>query len=383
MRKICVVITARASFGRVKTVLLAIKNRQDCDLQLIICGSALFDKFGSPVNWIEDDGFEITAKVNTLLEPGQVTAAAKTTGLGIIELSTIFENLRPDIVVTIADRYETMATAIAASYMNIPLAHIQGGEVTGNIDEKVRHAVTKLADLHFVATTAARQRVLKLGESPDKIHLTGCPSIDIAMGISKRNSLTFEPYKLYGGVGEEPDLAQRYLVVLQHPVTTELGNAQSDITCTLEAIKTVNLPTLWFWPNADPGTCGISKGIRTFREANDGLPIHFFRSMRTEHFLELIKNSACLIGNSSTGIREAAYLGVPVVNIGNRQNGRERGQNVVDVTPNTDLIEQAIRHQLNHGPYPPDFLYGKGDAGRQIAQILAEATLTFDKQITF
>ena len=154
-RKIAVVITARPSYSRVKTAIQAIKEHPKLELQLIIAASALLDRYGSAVNYIEKDGFEIAAKVFNVLEGENLTAAAKTTGIGILELSTVFDNLKPDIVVTVADRFETMATAIAASYMNIPLAHIQGGEVTGNIDEKVRHAITKLADYHFVAYESA------------------------------------------------------------------------------------------------------------------------------------------------------------------------------------------------------------------------------------
>ena len=163
-RVIAVVVTARPSYSRVKTVLEAINQHPDLELKLIVAASALLDRYGSAVNYIEKDGFKIAAKVFNVLEGENLAAAAKTTGIGILELSSVFDNLKPDIVVTVADRFETMATAIAASYMNIPLAHIQGGEVTGNIDEKVRHAITKLADYHFVASESAIERVIKLGE---------------------------------------------------------------------------------------------------------------------------------------------------------------------------------------------------------------------------
>ncbi|MES2411757.1 MAG: UDP-N-acetylglucosamine 2-epimerase, partial [Bacteroidota bacterium] len=207
IRKIAVVITARPSYSRVKTVLTAIKNHPELELQLIVAASALLDRYGSAVNYIESDGFEIAAKVFNVLEGENLTAAAKTTGIGILELSTVFDNLRPDIVVTVADRFETMATAISASYMNIPLAHIQGGEVTGNIDEKVRHSITKLADYHFVASENAKNRVIQLGENPSMVFNTGCPSIDIAQEVAKNSKLTFNPYEKYGGVGSQPNLA--------------------------------------------------------------------------------------------------------------------------------------------------------------------------------
>ena len=215
-RKICVVITARPSYSRIRTALEAIKYHPDLELQLVIAASALLDRYGSAVNYIQNDGFEISAKVFNVLEGENLTAAAKTTGIGILELSTVFDNLKPDIVVTIADRFETMATAISATYMNIPLAHIQGGEVTGNIDEKVRHSITKLSDYHFVASESAKERVIKLGENPNFVFNTGCPSIDLASNVKNKPQLDFDPYLKYGGVGSCPNLRNGYIVVMQH-----------------------------------------------------------------------------------------------------------------------------------------------------------------------
>ena len=192
-RKIAVVVTARPSYSRIKTALQAIKNHPNLELQLVVAASALLERYGSAVHYIEKDGFEIAAKVFNVLEGENLTAAAKTTGLGILELSSVFENLKPDIVVTVADRFETMATAISAAYMNIPLAHVQGGEVTGNIDEKVRHSITKLADYHFVASESARNRVIRLGEDPEMVFNTGCPSIDLAAEILENLGLDFDP----------------------------------------------------------------------------------------------------------------------------------------------------------------------------------------------
>src|SRR3954466_14622752 len=182
-RKVCVVVTARPSYSRIKTALQAIQAHPDLELQLVVAASALLDRYGNAVRFIEDDGFTIAARVYMVLEGENLASMAKTTGLGLLELATVFDNLKPDVVVTIADRYETLATAVAASYMNIPVAHVQGGEVTGSIDEKVRHAVTKLADLHFVATKKAAERVINMGEDPDTVILTGCPSIDIAAEV--------------------------------------------------------------------------------------------------------------------------------------------------------------------------------------------------------
>ena len=382
-RKIAVVITARPSYSRVKTVLQAIKKHPKLELQLVVAASALLDRYGSAVNYIESDGFKISAKVFNVLEGENLAAAAKTTGIGILELSSVFENLKPDIVVTVADRFETMATAIAASYMNIPLAHIQGGEVTGNIDEKVRHAITKLADYHFTASASARERVIKLGENPDFVFNTGCPSIDIAQFITANPKLDFDPYAKYGGVGEQPDLSNGYIVVMQHPVTTEYQDSRKHIEQTLNVLPKVNLPVLWFWPNVDAGSDGTSAGIRSFREKYDLKHVHFFKNMSGDDFLRLLKNSKCLLGNSSVGIRECAFLGVPVVNIGSRQNKRDRGNNVIDVDYNTDYILDALQVHLQNQNIAPSNVYGGGNAGQQIADLLAHLPLQFHKTLTY
>lgn len=381
-RKIAVVVTARPSYSRVKTVLQAIKAHPDLELQLIIAASALLDRYGSAVDYIEKDGFEISAKVFNVLEGENLTSAAKTTGIGILELSTVFDNLKPDIVLTVADRFETMATAIAATYMNIPLAHLQGGEVTGNIDEKVRHSITKLADYHFVASENAKERVLRLGEVPDMVFNTGCPSIDLAKNI-RTEPLDFNPYEKYGGVGEKPNLENGYLVVMQHPVTTEYMNARFQIEETLKAVKELNFPTLFFWPNVDAGADGTSSGIRSFRENNHLENIHFFKNMEGTDFLKLLNQSKVLIGNSSVGIRECAYLGVPTVNIGTRQNRRDRGNNVIDVNYNAENIINAVTEHLKNGKTPSSDVYGGGDAGRRIAQLLNELPLVFHKTIIY
>ncbi|WP_289031792.1 UDP-N-acetylglucosamine 2-epimerase [uncultured Algoriphagus sp.] len=382
-RKICVVVTARPSYSRIMTALQAIKEHPDLELQLVVAASALLDRYGSAINYIQNDGFEIAAKVFNVLEGENLTAAAKTTGIGILELSTVFDNLSPDIVVTVADRFETMATAISASYMNIPLAHVQGGEVTGNIDEKVRHSITKLADYHFVASESAQQRVIRLGEDPEFVFNTGCPSIDLAARILERPDFNFDPYLKYGGVGSRPDLSKGYWVVMQHPVTTEIQKSRAQIEETLHAVYNLNEPILWFWPNVDAGADGTSTGIRAFREMHDLENFHFFKNMEPNDFLRLLINSKGLIGNSSVGIRECAYLGVPVVNIGSRQNARDRGHNVLDVTYNRDQIFDAIKSHQQNGKADSSHVYGGGDAGTKIAELLASLPLRFHKTIMY
>jgi UDP-hydrolysing UDP-N-acetyl-D-glucosamine 2-epimerase len=366
-----------------RAALQAIKDHPDLELQLVVSGSALLEKYGTVMNFVEADGFRILEKVYTVLEGENPTTMAKSTGLAIMELSDVFNNLRPDVVITIADRYETIATSIAASYQNIPLAHIQGGEVTGNIDEKVRHANTKLADIHFVSSEKARERVIKMGEDPDYVFNTGCPSIDLAKKIEENPVLDFDPIEKYGGVGHSIDWKNGYIVVMQHPVTTEYEQARHHVTETLKAVYELGLPTFWFWPNPDAGSDGTSGGIRAFREQFDPPNIRFFKNMSSEDFLKLIYNAKVLAGNSSVGIRESSYLGIPVVNIGSRQDGRERGPNVTDVNYAWKSIAEAIKKQWNHGKYPKSLIYGDGNAGRKIAELLAGIPLRFHKKLTY
>jgi UDP-hydrolysing UDP-N-acetyl-D-glucosamine 2-epimerase len=382
-RKICVVVTARPSYSRIRTALAAIQRHPDLELQLVVAASALLDRYGNAIKTIEADGFTVAAKVFMVLEGENLTSMAKTTGLGMLELATVFDNLAPDVVVTIADRYETLATAAAASYMNIPVAHVQGGEVTGSIDEKVRHAVTKLANIHLVCTEPAAQRVTRMGESPDHIYVTGCPSIDLAREVVESPALSFDPIAKYGGVGDQVDLTRGYIVVLQHPVTTEYESARHDIEETLHAVRDAGVPALWFWPNVDAGSDGTSKGIRSFRETEHPTNIHFFKNMAPTDFLRLLVGSWGIVGNSSVAIRECSYLGVPAINVGSRQSGRDRGPNVVDVAHDRGAILRAIHEVLGPGRRTPSLLYGNGAAGERIADVLAAAPLDIEKRLTY
>ena len=382
-RKVCVVVTARPSYSRIKTALQAIEKHPNLELQLVVAASALLERYGSAINFIKEDGFRIAAQVYMVLEGENPATMAKTTGLGLMELSTCFDNLKPDVVVTVADRYETLATAVAAAYMNIPVAHVQGGEVTGSIDEKVRHTVTKLSDLHFVSTKKAAERVIRMGEDPKAVFVTGCPSIDLVAEMLPNPALDFDPFAKYGGVGTGFDLSSGYLVVMQHPVTTEYELARQHIMETLYAAKEINLPALVFWPNVDAGSDGTSNGIRAFRELEEPSHFHFFKNMAPKDFLKLIFNSRGLVGNSSVGIRESSFLGIPVVNIGTRQSGRERGSNVLDVSYDRGEIAGAIRHHLGNGSYPRDPIYGDGHAGTRIADLLAKVPLTIEKRLTY
>ena len=373
-RKICIVISARPSYARVKSVLREIKKNKNLELILILTASSLLDRYGNLIEVINKDGFKVNYKVHMLVEGGNLLTSAKSTGLSIIELSSLFDRINPDVVLTVADRYETIATAISASYTNIPVGHIQGGEITGSIDEKVRHAVTKLSDLHFASNNIAAKRLLKLGEDPKKVFISGCPSIDLVQEVIKSKKEVNKNF-INKGVGKNIDISSDFLVVMQHPVTYEWKNTAKQIKVTLNAIKKINIPVFWFWPNVDAGVDEASKAIRSFRENNNNLKIKFLKNMPPEDFLALIKRSLCLIGNSSVGIRESSYLGVPVVNIGTRQTGRDRGKNVIDCDYNSIEIEKAIKRQIKHGKYKKNTLYGNGQSGKSISKTLTSCDL--------
>ncbi len=383
MRKVCVVITARPSYSRIKSALSAMNNHPDIELQIVVTSSALLEKYGEAVKVIEKDGFIISDKIFSVIEGENLISAVKTTSLGMMELASVFYRTKPDVVVTIADRYETIATAIAASYMNIPLVHIQGGEVTGSIDEKVRHAITKLADIHLVSNMHAEERVIKMGENPDKVVVTGCPSIDLVSDMLCEGNLDFDPIIKYGGVGIAPFEAKDYYIVIQHPVTTEEKQSMQQITETLSAMKRLGKPTYWIWPNVDAGSDGTSKGIRVFREKEKPDNIWFFKNIPSNDFLKMLYNCKAIIGNSSVAIRECSYMGVPAVNVGTRQQGRDRSDNVVDVNYSQEEILAALKKFEDKERPKKNLLYGDGKAGEKIASIIAEIDLSYQKTLTY
>lgn len=380
-RRICIVVTNRASYARIRTAIRAIDENPQLELQLVLSASMVLHHYGNAADTVAEDGFTPAATIHCVVEGGLPVTMVKTTSLAMLELSSIFERLTPDIVVTVADRFETLATAIAASYMNIPVAHTQGGDITGSIDESVRHAVTKLAHLHFPATEMAGRNIIAMGEPAETVHVTGCPSIDNLHNIDL-SPLTAD-FINRTGVGETVDAAEPYLLVMQHSVTTEYAKAAEQIDATLTATAEFGLPAIWLWPNMDAGTEDIAKHVREFREAENDAKFHFFRHLPVEQFARLMANCCCMVGNSSAALREGAYLGTPVVNIGSRQTGRERGQNVVDAGHDAAEIGQAMKRQIAHGSYDQNNIFGDGHAGKRIADILATARVTVQKRLTF
>lgn len=383
-RKVCIVVASRANYGRIKSVIQAVADHPQLTLQLVVGASALIPRFGKVIDVIAKDGFKVDSVVHYVVEGEVLETQAKTTGLGILELSSVFQQLKPDFVITVADRFETMATAIAASYAHIPLVHVQGGEVSGNIDDRVRHSVSKLSDLHFPCTAQSRERLLKMGESPDVVFNFGCPAIDVA--LSSDLTINNEIMKAYSGVGDGLDWAKPYVLLVQHPVTTSFGQGLKQINESLKAL--LNFPQLQkvvLWPNSDAGSDDVSKGMRVFRERKmaQGQKFQFFRNFSPEDYVKVLANAKCCIGNSSSFIREGAALGVPAVLVGDRQLNREHGQNVAFSTYDASEITKAIECQLSHGRYPHEPIFGSGTAGVQIADCLASIEIPKIKQIQY
>jgi UDP-hydrolysing UDP-N-acetyl-D-glucosamine 2-epimerase len=376
MKKICVFVGSRANYSSCISIMRAIQNHPKLTLQVLLGGAAILDRFGNIESLVREDGFIVDAKFYMIVEGENPITMAKSTGLGMIECSMIFDNLKPDIVVLVGDRFDVMAPAIASSYMNIPIAHTMGGEVSGTIDESIRHAITKMAHIHFPANEDARKRIIKLGESEDMVYNVGCPRIDIVKehldnhhnGERIDQEYFFATHK---GVGGKFDIEKEsFLLVSQHPVTTEYGRNRAAINETLYALKELQLPTIMIWPNVDAGSDEISKGIRHFREIHRPEWLHLFLNLPVSVYIKLMDLSACMIGNSSSAIREGSYIGTPSVNIGNRQHMRVRGSNVVDVDYDREAIVEAVKRQINAKRTTGEQIYGDGNAGQKIADIL-------------
>lgn len=382
-RKVCIFVGSRANYSSIKAVLRAVDLHPDLELQLVAGASAVLDRYGAVIDVIERDGFEVAARVFMLVEGETPATMAKSTGLGLIELPTIFDQLRPDVVLTVGDRFETMATTLAAAYMDIPLAHTMGGEVSGNIDENIRHAITKFANLHFPACDDARERIIRLGEDPERVFNVGCPRMDLVTETID-DGRDIDAIVASEGVGATFSTRLPFIMISQHPVTNEYGSGEAQVTETLYAALETGLPSLVLWPNADAGSEEVARGIRKFRERHPNAPFHYIKNLPPEVYLPLMARTACLIGNSSSALREGAFIGTPAVNVGSRQVGRQRGSNVVEAGYDRNDIAAAIANRLAlGGRLPSEPIYGDGKAGPRIAELLAREPLTTAKAITY
>lgn len=366
-RRICVVLVDRANYGRMHPVMRSIEQDPDLELLTVCAGTMLLERFGQAERIVEADGFRVDSRIYLEVEGSVPVTMAKSIGLGIIEFSSEFHRLRPDVVLLIGDRYEALAAAIAAAYMNLPIAHIQGGEVSGSIDESARHAITKFAHLHFPSTERSAEFIRRMGERPDMVFNVGCPSGDYirALDLSLPKNL-FERIGVGGGI--DPD--QPFLLVIYHPVTTRFGEARRQAEQLLEALHQLQTPTVWIWPNIDAGADDISKALRVYREHHDARWLHLVKNLDPVTFQKCLKVTACAIGNSSSFVRDSTFSGTPVVLVGDRQTGREHGDNLVSVPAETARIVEAARAQLARGRHEPSLLYGDGRASERIVEQL-------------
>ncbi len=379
-RKICVVLVDRANYGRLKPVMEEIARHPGLELQVLAAGTMVLERFDQPTKVVRRDGFGIAGEIYIELEGSTPATMAKSVGFGVVEFASEFQRLRPDVVLLIGDRYEALAAAIAAAYMNICIAHLQGGEVSGSIDESARHAISKFAHYHFPSTMRAADYLRRMGEAPETILAVGCPSSDIAKGMDRR--LT-DGMVNDTGAGAVIDTRQPYLLVVFHPTTTEFGGERQQMEELLVALGRLARQTILLWPNIDAGSDRISKSIRVFRVSHRPGWLRTLTNLSPEDYLRVLANAACAIGNSSSFVRDAGYFGTPVVLVGKRQEGRETDSHVVRSEPVAARIEAATLSQFGHGRYEPSTLYGDGKVAPRIAEALSRLTLYTQKRLHY
>ena len=380
-RKILVVLVDRANYGRLKPVMREIAERPTLELQVVCAGTMVLERFLKPVDLVRQDGFRVDGEVFLELEGSTPLTMAKSLGFAVIEFATELRRLEPDVVMVIGDRYEALAATLAAAYMNKCVAHVQGGEVSGSIDESARHAISKFAHYHFPSTERAAEFLVRMGERRDTILAVGCPSSDIAGSLT--GALSREALNARGsGATIDPD--EPYLLAVFHPTTTEFGEERGQTLELLRALSAIGMQTLLLWPNIDAGADHISKAIRVFRDQAIAQKwLRLVTNLTPETYLRVLSAASCAVGNSSSFVRDASYFGTPVVLVGQRQDGRERGPHVLRVAGRAVAIEAAVRQQLERGRYAPSTLYGDGQVSPRIANALEALVPYRQKRLAF
>jgi len=380
-RKICVTTGTRAEYGLLKPLMFEIQKNPKLDLKLIFAGMHLSQQFGSTIKEIKHDGFKISGIVKMVPNGNENFDMSIALAEGIKQFSKIFKKIQPDINIILGDRDEPYASAIAAFHMNIPNAHLHGGEKSqAGIDEYIRHSITKISNIHFAATKKSYNRIKKLGENPKYIFQTGSTGIDEIFQNNITSKMDLEKKYNLKFVGNE-------ILLLQHSVTTKSNKSKYEITQTLNALKKLKIPTIAIYPNSDAGHQEIFDMMNAFAKNNKFFKI--YSSIPRNDYLGFLENCKILLGNSSSGVIEASYFDISVINIGIRQKDRERGTNVIDVNHSSieifDIIKKIIfsRKKIH---YKNSKIYGNGDASKKIVDILTKIKINDDiiqKQIHY
>ena len=380
-KKIAVIASSRATYGYKRKLIGLINNSQKLDLQLIVTGMHLMKDYGDSIDEIQQDGYPIISKLGFDLAKDTPADWAKSIGKEIYGLAEIFEKIKPDIVLATGDRGEMFAVVATAAYMNLPIAHIQSGDVSGHIDGSARHAMTKLSHIHFAACEDSANRVIKMGEEPWRVFNVGAPQLDEIIHSKKIPKKDLEKIlKL--------NLDKKPLLVIQHPVLVENENAYFQMKETIEALNLLKHPSIIVYPNIDSGGKNIINAIRE----DENLPfIHTYKNIDRKVFMSLLGNTSAIVGNSSCGILEAPSFKLPAINIGNRQRGRMQAINVINVGYKSEDIHQAIKKALYDDNFRNNLKtcenpYGDGFSSERILKILEEIPLhanLLDKKITY
>ena len=380
-RKITVTTGTRAEYGLLRPLLDEISNNKKLELHLIVTGMHLSKKFGFTLQEIIDDGFKIHGKIEMVPKNDTNYDMAISLGEGIIGFSKLFKKIQPQINLVLGDRDEALASVLAANHMNIVNAHIHGGDKTrAGIDEYNRHAITKISNIHFAVTRKSKNRILRMGEKPNHVFFTGSPGIDDIVS----NRITTKK-KLEKKIGIKFNGDE--IIVLHHPITTQSENSSKEINNIMKAVSKLRKNTICISPNSDAGNNAIFQCLRNFSKYDY---IKVYDSIPRSDYLGLLKNCGVLVGNSSSGMIEGGYFSINVINVGKRQENRERGNNVKDVSENSpNLIYLAIKQALANQPrrkFVNKFLYGKGNSSKKIVKILETISINrnlIQKQITY
>jgi UDP-hydrolysing UDP-N-acetyl-D-glucosamine 2-epimerase len=357
----------------------AIAARPELELQVVCAGTMVLEPFDQPIKVVRDDGFTIDGEICIELEGSTPATMAKSVRFDVVKFASELQRLKPHYVLLIGDRYEALAAAIAAAYMNIPIVHLQGGEVSGSIDESARHAISKFSHYHYPSTRRSADYLIRMGE-PESILGTGCPPSDIARTIDRK--LTSDVVNARGA-GAVMDVAEPFLLVVFHPTTTEYGGERRQMEALLGALEQFAMPTVLLWPNIDASSDHISKAVRSFRVLSDAPWLRTITNLSPENYLRVLGKTACAVGNSSSFVRDAGYFGTPIVLVGSRQDGREHDRHLTHVPPESSAILAALKRQLAHGRYEPSTLYGDGHVSARIAEHLVTIVPYLQKRLAF